>query len=108
MHWHAPSENRVDGKQYAMEAHYVHQLDDPSLVGTNERLAVIALMYQLSEECNADLDQFWAQLPMRAGDAPFSTSIDVGSWIEPILPGGYYCAQSRPLSQRRLCIRPLP
>ena len=93
VHWHAPSENRIDGKQYAMEAHYVHQLSDPVLVGTNEKLAVIALLYELSEECNADLEEFWTRLPMGAGDAPFDKPVDIGSWIEPLLPGGYYCAR---------------
>ena len=90
VHWHTPSENKIDGKQFAMEAHYVHQLDDPALVGTNERLAVIALMYELTDECNADLDKFWSALPSLAGDAPFDEAIDVGAWLSPLLPGGYY------------------
>ena len=44
VHWHAPSENTIDGKLYAMEAHFVHQLDDSewggdgSLVGTLVRI----------------------------------------------------------------------
>ncbi|MFX6532758.1 carbonic anhydrase family protein, partial [Acinetobacter baumannii] len=28
MHWHAPSEHRVNGKQYAAELHLVHIADD--------------------------------------------------------------------------------
>ena len=91
VHWHAPSENRIDGKQYAMEAHYVHQLDEPALVGTNERLAVIALMYELSASCNPDLDAFWARMPLdTGGTAPFDHEVDMGSWIEPLISSGYY------------------
>jgi carbonic anhydrase len=90
VHWHSPSENMIDGKQFAMEAHYVHQLDDPRLVGSNERLGVIALMYELSDVCNPDLEQFWARLPMTPGDAAFSEVVDAGSWLAPLLSGGYY------------------
>eukprot|EP00966_Prymnesium_polylepis_P131964 3051713-Prymnesium_polylepis.1 len=90
VHWHVPSENRIDGKQFAMEAHFVHQLDDARLVGSNERLAVIAVMYELSDVCNEELEQFWSSLPMVPGDAPFDRSVDIGAWLEPLLPGGYF------------------
>ena len=49
---------------YLQQAHFVHQLDDPSLVGTTASLAVIAVMYEASDECNADLEPFWDELPM--------------------------------------------
>ena len=92
VHWHSPSENTIDGERFAMEAHFVHQLNDSSLVGTNARLAVVAVMYELREEaCNPDLDQFWSQLPMMPGDAPFDAPIDIGSWLSGrMLAGGYY------------------
>ena len=91
VHWHTPSENTVDGRRFAMEAHYVHQLDDPSLVGTNARLAVLAVLYELQDACNTDLDEFWDQLPMTQGDAPFDRSIDIGAWLGgSMLKGGYY------------------
>lgn len=90
VHWHAPSENRIDGQQFAMEAHYVHQLNDSTLVGTNARLAVIAVMYELSERCNDELDAFWRRMPVSAGDAPFDTTVDVGAWLATLLPGGFY------------------
>ena len=75
-----------------MEAHYVHQLNDSSLVGTNARLAVIAVMYELREDaCNPELDQFWSQMPMDAGDAPFDAPIDIGAWLGGgMLSGGYF------------------
>lgn len=90
VHWHVPSENRIDGKQFAMEAHYVHQLDSEALVGTNEALAVIAVMYELSDGCNEELEEFWAVMPMTLGDAPFDRVVDIGSWLAPLLPGGYF------------------
>ena len=91
VHWHSPSENTIDGERFAMEAHFVHQLNDSSLVGTNAKLAVIAVMYELRKECNPDLDEFWSQLPMAPGDAPFDSPVDIGSWLgSRMLSGGYY------------------
>ena len=54
------------------------------------KLAVIAIMYELSDECNADLEPFWNELPMEPGDAPFATPVDAGGWLAPLLRGGYY------------------
>lgn len=66
MHWHTPSENTIDGRSFPLEAHFVHQLDDPMLVGTLHRLAVISLLYEPGP-CNAFLDQFWEEFPMVPG-----------------------------------------
>ena len=65
VHWHTPSENAIDGTLFAMEAHFVHQLDDAALVGGYHRLAVIGLMYELgtNAECNSVLESFWASFP---------------------------------------------
>lgn len=90
VHWHTPSENFVDGKQFAMEAHFVHQLNQSSLVGTNERLAVIAMLYEQSEACNADLDIFWEALPLTPGTSPFAAQVDLQAMLDPLLPGGYF------------------
>ena len=55
VHWHTPSENSVDGELFALEAHFVHQLDDSewlgdkSLIGTFEHLAVSAIHQSQSE-----------------------------------------------------------
>ncbi|CAL1394821.1 unnamed protein product [Linum trigynum] len=39
MHWHSPSEHTIDGQQYALELHMVHQADD-------ESFAVAAILYE--------------------------------------------------------------
>ena len=38
-HFHSPSENKIDGKQYPLEAHLVHADKDGNL-------AVVAVMFQ--------------------------------------------------------------
>ena len=38
-HFHSPSENKIDGKSFPLEAHFVHQSQDG-------QLAVIAVMYE--------------------------------------------------------------
>merc|ERR1719310_2163789 len=74
VHWHTPSENTVDGVEYPLEAHFVHQLDD-STIGGYHRLAVIGLLYELGddpdaeESCNEFLDYFWSDFPTDASGA---------------------------------------
>lgn len=54
-HFHAPSENQIEGKSYPMEAHLVHSDQDGNL-------AVIAVMFAKGEE-NKTLAAAWSQLP---------------------------------------------
>ena len=58
-HFHAPSENQIDGEAFAMEAHFVHKSDDD--------LAVVAVMLKLGPE-NAKLGSLWQSLPAKGGD----------------------------------------
>jgi len=73
VHWHTPSENTVDGEHAVLEAHFVHQLSDTewegnsSLVGSTQHLAVIAVLYDLSDTCNDDLESFWSEFPLEEG-----------------------------------------
>jgi len=92
VHWHTPSENTVDGQSFAMEAHFVFQLDDPALHGTYHRLAVIALLYELGgdDECNPFLDLLWAAFPMDKGISPFTGSFDLNTKLREELAQGYY------------------
>ena len=58
-HFHAPSENLIDGESFPMEAHFVHVAKDGSL-------AVIGVMYQTGE-MNSALEMLWQQMPLKAG-----------------------------------------
>jgi carbonic anhydrase len=45
-HFHTPSENKIEGKHYPMEAHFVHSTKDGEL-------AVIAVMFKVGEKNTA-------------------------------------------------------
>ena len=59
LHFHTPGENLIRGKQFPLEAQFVHA--DP-----DGNLAVIAVMYSLGKE-NAELKKIWRQMPDEAG-----------------------------------------
>jgi carbonic anhydrase len=59
-HFHTPSENQIEGKSFAMEAHLVHE-------GPNRSLAVVAVLFEAGEE-NPAIAKLWAQMPRKAGD----------------------------------------
>jgi len=93
VHWHTPSENTIDGQFFALEAHFVHQLDDPALHGTYHRLAVIGLLYELGtdKECNAFLDKFWNTFPNSKGVAVYTgDNFDLNAKLTEELSHGYY------------------
>ncbi|MBF0590264.1 MAG: carbonic anhydrase family protein [Magnetococcales bacterium] len=54
-HFHTPSENQVDGKNFGLEAHLVHQAEDG-------QLAVVGVLMQEGKE-NAFLKQIWDRMP---------------------------------------------
>jgi carbonic anhydrase len=59
-HFHAPSENRISGKQFPLEGHLVHADKDGNL-------AVVALMFQ-EGAANPLLAKLWEKMPAKAGD----------------------------------------
>ena len=59
-HFHAPSENNINGHSYPLEAHLVH-------ADKEGRLAVIAVMFEEGAE-NKGLAAAWNKLPMHKGD----------------------------------------
>jgi carbonic anhydrase len=59
-HFHAPSENHINGKSYAMEAHLVHADKDGNL-------AVVALMFTEGVK-NKGLARIWPLIPENAGE----------------------------------------
>ncbi|HEX6850609.1 MAG TPA: carbonic anhydrase family protein [Candidatus Polarisedimenticolaceae bacterium] len=60
LHFHTPSENRIEGKSFPMEAHLVHADRDGNL-------AVLALLFVDGEE-NGALKSIVATLPTSAGE----------------------------------------
>ncbi|GAA3610586.1 carbonic anhydrase family protein [Gibbsiella greigii] len=75
-HFHAPSENEIDGKQFPLEAHFVYKADDGALT-------VLALMFQAGK-ANPQLAHAWNQLPATAGEpARLSTPVDIQAMIPP-------------------------
>jgi carbonic anhydrase len=59
-HFHAPSENQLNGKSFAMEAHLVHADKDGNL-------AVVAVMFEEGKP-NPAIEQAWAQMPKTEGE----------------------------------------
>ena len=71
-HFHAPSENHIDGKSYPLEGHLVHASDDG-------QLAVVAVMFE-EGDANAGLEQAWSAMPKDSGGhAKLEETVDVAS-----------------------------
>ena len=66
-HFHAPSENHINGKSYPMEAHFVHSDKDGNL-------AVIALMFEEGAE-NKSLTKVWEYMPEKTDDRNALTDV---------------------------------
>ena len=59
-HFHAPSENLIEGKSYPLEGHLVH-------VSDKGEIAVVAVMFEAGK-ANPALAAAWSQLPAKAGE----------------------------------------
>jgi carbonic anhydrase len=59
-HFHAPSENLIEGRSYPLEGHLVHAND-------KGELAVVAVMFEPGG-ANPALGQAWQSLPAKAGE----------------------------------------
>jgi carbonic anhydrase len=59
-HFHAPSENLINGKSFPLEAHLVHADKDGNL-------AVVAVLFE-EGQANTALEKAWAQMPQKEGD----------------------------------------
>lgn len=60
VHFHTPSENRIEGREYPLEAHFVH-------ADAEGNLAVIAVMFEEGRE-NAAVARLWKDMPMKSGE----------------------------------------
>jgi carbonic anhydrase len=81
-HFHHPSENKIKGKAFSMEAHFVH-------ADANGKLAVVAVMLKPGA-ANSLLATLWAHVPREAG--PEKSFDDVTINAADLLPQerGYY------------------
>jgi len=59
-HFHTPSENKINGKSFPLEAHFVHRNSDEN------SFAVVAVMFK-EGEANPVLEKIWEQMPNKAG-----------------------------------------
>lgn len=74
IHFHAPSENLVTGKQYPLEGHLVHQ-------DAGGALAVVAVLFESGADQFA-ISQLWHQMPEHAGDSlPFGGTLTAMAFL---------------------------
>ena len=80
-HFHAPSENHIEGRSYPMEMHLVH-------ADKEGNLAVVAVMLTEGGE-NSTLAKIWEQMPEQAGE---KESLKERISVEGLLPASrdYY------------------
>ena len=57
-HFHAPSENQIDGKTYPLEGHFVYKTKDG-------KITVVSVLYHYGKE-NQALKQVWQKMPQKA------------------------------------------
>lgn len=73
-HFHAPSENTVHGKHYAMEAHLVHK-------DAKGNVAVVAVMFDIGTE-NTVLKALWTVMPEKAEqNVKITTQMDLNALL---------------------------
>ncbi|WP_338759090.1 carbonic anhydrase family protein [Massilia sp. METH4] len=74
MHFHTPSEEKINGKRYPLVAHLVHKNADGEL-------AVVAVLFKQGKE-NTALKSVFADLPAHAGDHhPVTGELDLQALI---------------------------
>ena len=74
-HFHAPSENLINGRSYPLEVHLVHADIDGNL-------AVVAVMFVEGTE-NKTLAQAWSHMPKSAGDKRALPSLLIAEGLLP-------------------------
>ncbi len=79
-HFHAPSENTVNGSPYAMEAHFVHKAD-------NGEFAVVGVLFTEGSP-SKELGKVWNFAPAKEGEKMGSGDIHPGELLPP--GGSYY------------------
>ena len=70
LHFHRPSEEKINGKTYAMSAHLVHQ--DPE-----GRLAVVAVLIEAGKKEHPLIRTLWNNLPLEKGKLVSPTEVRI-------------------------------
>lgn len=73
-HFHTPSENLIDGKQYPLEAHFVNA-DDKG------KLAVISVMFEIGPRTNSDLDALLNEIPEKGQTIEIKQDLTPGALL---------------------------
>jgi len=60
-HFHTPSENKINGQSFPLEAHFVH-------LSEKNEIAVVAILFSPGVD-DPTLKNLWEKLPMNAGDS---------------------------------------
>ncbi len=60
-HFHTPSENKINGKSYPLEAHFVHRNSDKN------KFAVVAVMFE-EGDANPVLEQVFGKMPAKPSE----------------------------------------
>jgi len=77
-HFHSPSENTLNGKQFPLEGHLVHADKDGNL-------AVVAVMFS-EGAANPLLTKLWQNIPAKKGD---QTALPSGLNVKALLPASH-------------------
>ena len=72
-HFHAPSENTVQGKHYAMEMHLVH-------TSAKGEIVVVAVMFDKGEP-NKELDDLWRNMPAAEQNTALKPNLDINQLL---------------------------
>ncbi|MDU6926179.1 carbonic anhydrase [Franconibacter helveticus] len=73
-HFHAPGENTLHGKHYAMEMHLVHK-------NAAGEIAVVAVMFETGQ-ANGELEKLWQAMPAKAEvSQPLSNRVDINKLL---------------------------
>ncbi|MBJ7222511.1 MULTISPECIES: carbonic anhydrase [unclassified Brenneria] len=82
-HFHAPSENEIDGKAFPLEAHFVYQDQQGALT-------VVALMFAQGD-ANQELEKAWQQLPSTLNKPVLLTApLNINALIPSTYQQSYY------------------
>lgn len=82
-HFHAPSENEIDGKTFPLEAHFVYKDQQGALT-------VMALMFEQGQT-NQELEKAWRQMPSALNKPEsLTTPLNVGALIPATDSEHYY------------------